>query len=171
MAATRVYYVYLVKWYIVIDQECCTVSRWSGSQPPFHPSAVSNYSSTVGTSWSSHNEAFSCQLCSSGFQFHTQPSVSPLNGHHCPRCMRPKRLLSTPPTCRTPDCPLPLCVYIPVSFFFLSYAVAHSDTAPLIMSLFVSLPSPVPTGHRCFDVFPASPSCLAVHLCRVKSEF
>lgn len=94
--------------------------------------------------WSSHNEALSSQLCSSGFQFHTQPSVSPLNGHHCPRHMQPRRILSTPPTCHTAERPLsPSVSASPTSPFCLSHTVTHSDTASLIMSLFVSLPSPL----------------------------
>lgn len=88
----------------------CLAVEWVS----FHLSAVSSYSSTVGKNWSSHNEAFSSQLCPSGFQFHTQPSVSPLNGHHCPQHMQPQWILSTPPSCRAAECPFclraPLCV-------------------------------------------------------------
>ena len=119
----------LVQKYIVIDQECCTVRQWSGSQPPFHPSAVSSYSSTVGMNWSSHNEAFSSQLCSSGFQFHTQPSVSPLNGHHCPRHMQRTTdpFHSAPSSCcRVPPCP-------PVSLSLSSVIHTQSHTVTLLI--------------------------------------
>lgn len=121
--------------YIVIDQECCTVRQRSGSQPPFHPSAVSSYSSTVGMNWSSHNEAFSSQLCSSGFQFHTQPSVSPpsLSATHAAHDgslpLRPLVVLQS----------APLSLRVPLAFFCRSHTVAHGDTAPLITSLFVAL--------------------------------
>lgn len=88
----------------------CLAVEWVS----FHLSAVSSYSSIVGKNWSSHNEAFSSQLCPSGFQFHTQLSVSPLNGHHCSQHTQPQWVLSTPPACRAAECPFclraPLCV-------------------------------------------------------------
>lgn len=83
--------------------------------------------------WSSHNEAFSSQLCSSGFQFHTQPSVSPLNGHHCPRHMQPRRILSTPPTCHTAACPFSICVCVSLSCAFVFHTQTHTHTMPLFL--------------------------------------
>lgn len=152
---------------------------WSGilhcqavkkSQPPFHPPAVTNCSWAVGMNFSSHNEAFSSQLCSTGFQFHTQPSVSPLNGHHCPRHMLPRPILSTALTCGTAESPLSLCV--PTLFSRLPHIVAHSGTAPLVTSLFVLLMRPSPANLA--DVIPValpSSSCLSVCLpCSVMSK-
>lgn len=102
--------------------------------------------------WSSHNEAFSSQLCSSGFQFHTQPSVSPLNGHHCPRHMRLRRTLSTPATCLTVECPLlslHLCPFL--SFFLLSSTQSHP--APYVfVCLYPTLPANIVL--MCFSASP-----------------
>lgn len=158
-AETREYHGRLVQWYIVIDQERCTVRPWSGSQPPFHPSSASNCSSTVGMNSSSHNEAFSSQLCSSGFQFHTQPSVSPLNGHHCPRHMRPRRILSTPPSCRTAESPLLPFVSLSLS------SVLHTQSRTVTLLLWSRLclclhPSHLPTLFWCFSL-PAPCVCLS----------
>lgn len=109
--------------------------------------------------WSSHNEAFSSQLCSSGFQFHTQPSVSPLNGHHCPHdtCsyggsfpLHPLAVLQSAPL-------LPLRLRTPLCLILLSFT--HSHTRRHSSSDHVSVcVFTLPICQRCFDVFPCRPS-------------
>lgn len=121
-----------------------------------------SYSSTVGMNWSSHNEAFSSQLCSSGFQFHTQPSVSPLNGHHCPRHMQPRRILSTPPTCHTAQRHFSPSACVPQFCFCLPHTVTQTMTPLLWSCLCLCSYSPhLPALFWCFSCLPLVCVCVS----------